>query len=136
MKTIENLIDINLKEYIYCHHLKLPRRNDQLKYELNKIGLNKFLLNRDILLNSVYARIQHNKTLTKAAILLSYQNDWETLVLSNGTKLITAVVLGAAEYSIEMRQASPLNILVTKTERVALFAQEELNIKTTKETKG
>ena len=94
------------------------RKDEHFKYELNKLGLQKFLLNRDSYYEKLVESVSRlkNRLPSDNHVLQGYVFDWEGLLEKDDVSLAT-VILGDGDYSKEMRQNSPFSAIVTSDER-------------------
>lgn len=99
-----------------------PRRSDQIKYEINKVGLKNFLDSTTLLRPPLLERIEYQKSLTNSPVILGFLQDWEEIVKGN-TDLLKDVFLGGTNYSVDMLETSPFSILVSSEERSRVFDQ-------------
>ena len=94
------------------------RKDELFKFELNWVGVQKFILDRkkyqqplsDSLLR-LKRRLPSGNT-----VLQSYISDWEHLLHGTDDRL-KEVILGSSDYSTNMRQNSPFSSIITEDER-------------------
>jgi hypothetical protein len=99
-------------------YVSLPvnmKKDERYKYELNRVGLNRYLENKEYFQEQIIQSIDRlKKRLPKYSIdLQKFVSDWYELIESNDENKLKNVVLGISPYSREMRQNSPLSVLIT-----------------------
>jgi len=94
------------------------RKDELFKFELNRIGVQKFILDRKKYQQSLSDSLLRLKRRLPSDnnLLQSYISDWEHLLHGTDDRL-KEVILGSSDYSTDMRQNSPFSSIITEDER-------------------
>jgi transcriptional regulator with XRE-family HTH domain len=104
---------------------RFARREQRLGFEFHRAVLDKLLKNPDDTIASAAERLPRLKAAVRGDLAEGWMLEWQALIDARDLRKLEAVMTGADPRSIDLRQVSPFDGVLTRDERARVMERAQ-----------
>ncbi len=121
LSTLVRALDALHERLLITTEPRYPRREQRLGYEFHRLVLEKLRSDPDRVLASAAERLPRVRAGVSGDLADEWMGEWQTMIDERDFDGLAAVITGSDQRSIDMRQVSPFDTVLSQAERASVL---------------
>lgn len=125
LSTLQRALDAMHQRLVIATEPHYSRREQRLSYEFHRLVLDKLRSRPEETLASAATRLPRMRATVRGDLANVWVNEWQAMVDHRDFDELAAVMTGSDQHSIDMRQVSPFDAVLTQDERTEVLERAQ-----------